>query len=110
MRKLALLVWAMSILYGQEVDEANLQNGYGKNLYENPRGIACNKCHGDEGEGGVIAHYKHKGVKKTLIAPKINDIEFSVFQKALHTQTGVMPQYYLTDEEITAIYIYLYRP
>ena len=83
---------------------------YGKNLYENPRGIACNKCHGDKGEGAIIAHYKHKGVEKSLHAPRINNIEFSAFTKALNTQKGVMPIYYLTDEEITAIYMYLYRP
>nr|QGT50511.1 cytochrome c oxidase subunit III [uncultured Helicobacter sp.] len=86
------------------------QNEYGKNLYENPRGIACNKCHGQKGEGGKIADYKHKGVNKTLFAPQINNVEFSVFQRALNKQKGVMPQYYLTDEEITAIYMYLYQP
>ena len=78
-KKLFLLV-AINVLWAN--DEPLVEN-YGKNLYENPRGIACNKCHGNKGEGGVIAHYKHK---------------------------GVMPRYFLTDEEITAIYMYLYRP
>ena len=86
------------------------ENQYGKNLYENPRGIACNKCHGNKGEGDIIARYKHKGIEKTLLAPRINNLEFSTVAKALHTQKGVMPIYFLTDEEITAIYMYLYRP
>lgn len=105
-KKLFLLI-AISVLWAN--DEPLVEN-YGKNLYENPRGIACNKCHGNKGEGGVIAHYKHKGVNKTLLAPRINNIEFSTFSQALDIQKGVMPRYFLTDEEITAIYMYLYRP
>ena len=50
------------------------------------------------------------GVNKTLLAPRINNIEFSTFSQALDVQKGVMPRYFLTDEEITAIYMYLYRP
>lgn len=102
----------LGIFWGiARADEGLLsQNEYGKNLYENPRGIACNKCHGNNGEGSIIARYKHKGVEKTLLAPRINNIEFSIFQRALRKQKGVMPVYYLTDEEITAIYMYLYRP
>lgn len=91
-------------------NEEKAKNLYGKNLYENPRGIACNKCHGDKGEGSVIAHYKHKGVEKTLSAPRINNIDIGTFYRALEKQQGVMPSYYLTDEEISAIYFYLYQP
>lgn len=80
---------------------------YGKHLYENPRGIACDKCHGKQGEGSIIANYKHKGANKTLIAPRINNIELDRFYKALHSQKGIMPIYYLSDDEIVAIYEYL---
>ncbi len=83
---------------------------YGKNLYENPRGIGCHHCHGQKGEGSIIAHYTHKGNAKTLSAPAINTLEFSVFAKALDSQKlGVMPRYYLTQKEIQAIYFYLYE-
>ena len=83
---------------------------YGKNLYENPRGIGCHHCHGAKGEGSIIAHYKHKGNAKTLSAPAINTLEFSAFAKALDSQKiGVMPRYYLTPKEIQAIYFYLYE-
>ncbi|WP_394951693.1 c-type cytochrome [uncultured Helicobacter sp.] len=83
---------------------------YGKNLYENPRGIGCNHCHGTKGEGSIIAHYKHKGNAKTLNAPAINKLEFSAFTKALSSQKlNVMPRYYLTPKEIQAIYFYLYE-
>lgn len=107
-KKLTLLSLILASILSAENDLS--KNEYGKNLYENPRGIACNKCHGDKGEGGVIANYKHKGTQKSLIAPRINNIDFSAFAKALNVQKGVMPVYYLTDEEITAIYMYLYRP
>ena len=105
-KKLVLFV-IISVLWAN--DEPFTED-YGKNLYENPRGIACNKCHGDKGEGAVIAHYKHKGVEKSLLAPRINNIDFNIFIKAFRAQRGVMPMYYLTDEEIRAIYMYLYRP
>lgn len=83
---------------------------YGKNLYENPRGIGCHHCHGQKGEGSIIAHYTHKGNAKTLSAPAINTLEFSIFAKALDSQKlGVMPRYYLTQQEIQAIYFYLYE-
>lgn len=83
---------------------------YGKNLYKNPRGIGCDKCHGVNGEGGIIASYTHKGKPKTLNAPSIKNLEFSIFRKALDSKKiGVMPNYYLTDKEIEAIYFYLYE-
>ncbi|WP_295701832.1 cytochrome c [Helicobacter mastomyrinus] len=109
MKKKLILSILTSTLFAAQ-DEHTIRNEYGKNLYENPRGIACNKCHGNKGEGSVIARYKHKGVEKSLIAPRINNIDYSTFSKALHKQKGVMPSYYLTDEEITAIYMYIYQP
>lgn len=110
-KKLIYFSCAIAILAAYlNAQEDLLNSQYGKKLYENPRGIACNKCHGDNGQGQVIAHYKHKGIEKSLIAPRINNIDYSTFARALHSQRGVMPTYYLTDEEITAIYMYLYQP
>nr|WP_317403641.1 cytochrome c [uncultured Helicobacter sp.] len=105
-----LMLYALVVGFIHAQSEILSLNEYGKNLYENPRGIACSKCHGASGEPTIIAHYKHKGIEKTLLAPRINNIEFSIFEKALKKQKGVMPTYYLTDEEIKAIYMYLYRP
>ena len=39
---------------------------YGKMLYENPRGISCAKCHGDDAKGKNIAKFKHISRKKNL--------------------------------------------
>ncbi|MDD6055043.1 MAG: cytochrome c [Helicobacter sp.] len=80
---------------------------YGKMLYENPRGIGCVECHGFYGEGGNIANYTHKRKNRILIAPQINSLDFKSFKNALQKGKKVMPKYYLTNEEIEAIYQYL---
>jgi len=86
---------------------------YAKMLYLNPRGIGCDKCHGAKGEGSLISKYKHfdkkanKTVDDELRAPKINDIDFESFKAALTKPKGVMPSYFLTDEETTILYEYI---
>ena len=86
---------------------------YAKMLYLNPRGIGCDKCHGTKGEGSLISKYKHfdkkanKTVDDELRAPKTNDIDFESFKAALTKPKGVMPSYFLTDEETTILYEYI---
>lgn len=80
---------------------------YGKMLYENPRGIGCVECHGQYGQGDKIANYMHKNQVKFIQAPRINNLDFNTFKKALQSGKRVMPRYYLTAEEIEAIYKYL---
>lgn len=82
---------------------------YASSLYKNPRGIGCNKCHGEDGEGKLIAKYKHKGKEKTFEAPAIKMISYEKFYKALSTRKNGMPRYFLTDSEIEALYRYLHR-
>ncbi len=80
---------------------------YASQLYDNPRGIGCGKCHGKHGEGLVIAHYTHKEQEKTFSAPPINKLSYEAFYKALHQRKKGMPLYYLTQGEIQALYLYL---
>ncbi|MCI5968052.1 c-type cytochrome [Helicobacter sp.] len=80
---------------------------YGKMLYENPRGIGCVECHGQYGQGDKIANYTHKGQTKFIYAPRINNLDFETFKDALQKGKRVMPKYYLTANEIEAIYKYL---
>ncbi|NOX15479.1 MAG: cytochrome c [Epsilonproteobacteria bacterium] len=80
---------------------------YAKMLYSNPRGIGCNKCHGEQGNGEIIAKYKNKGKKIVLKAPSINSISFSVFDQALKKTHKVMPTYFLTENEIEILYFYV---
>jgi hypothetical protein len=82
---------------------------YGQLLYNNPRGIGCNLCHGQKGEGMFIASYKHKGETINVSAPDIRYLDFNSFKKAMNTDKikSVMPKYFLTDDEIDSIYFYL---
>jgi len=102
---------------------------YGKALYENPRGIGCHKCHGDDAKGSFIASYKHKKKKEkekksyTISAPDIRSIDFKLFKKVINylplskvdkkvlnrkkNHISIMPKYFLTDSELKSIYFYL---
>lgn len=77
-------------------------------LYENPRGISCGSCHGKNGAGSKIANFKYSNKKNAkeqiLSAPNITEISLEKFKNALLKGKNIMPRYYLTDEEITAIY------
>ncbi|NPA66363.1 MAG: c-type cytochrome [Epsilonproteobacteria bacterium] len=95
------------------------QMEYSSLLYKNPRGIGCNKCHGDKGEGKLIAKYKETKkvkdgekyivikLKKELRAPAIDKLSYAEFYKALNTNIQGMPKYYLTEKEIKALFFYL---
>ena len=82
---------------------------YASQLYKNPRGIGCQNCHGDKGEGKLIANYTHKGVKKSFRGPNIIDIKYSEFYKALMKRKRGMPRYFLTDKEIEALYLFVHK-
>ncbi len=81
---------------------------YAQNLYYNPRGVGCNHCHGDNGEGKLLATYIEDGVKKDYYAKAINDIPYTDFYKQLKSRIKGMPRYYLTDNEIQILYYYLH--
>ncbi|WP_363114104.1 cytochrome c [Sulfurimonas sp. RIFOXYD12_FULL_33_39] len=80
---------------------------YASSLYKNPRGIGCQKCHGDYGEGKIVANYIHKNENKSFVAPSINSIDFDRFYTALNVRRNGMPRYFLTRKEIQALYFYL---
>ncbi len=82
---------------------------YASQLYKNPRGIACGRCHGDHGEGKLIANYVHKNRKKSFVGPRINNVQYRKFYKALHERKKGMPRYYLTPKEVEALYFYLHK-
>jgi len=80
---------------------------YASQLYKNPRGIGCELCHGDNGEGKIVANYVHKKKKKSFVGPQINSIGFDKFYKSLKVRKRGMPRYFLTKREIKALYFYL---
>ncbi|STP00040.1 cytochrome C oxidase subunit III [Helicobacter canadensis] len=105
---LGLIVWmslSKACLFAE--DSFITQVEYGKMLYENPRGIGCVNCHGEKGEGRLIAHYSHKNKDRELKGVRINHLGFQEFLKSLQESKKVMPKYYLTKSEIQAIYQYL---
>jgi len=101
-----LLLFILPLLLSAKTDFIT-QMEYASALYKNPRGIGCNKCHGDDGEGKLVAKYIHKEKKKEFRGSEINSIEFSKFYKALNKKRKGMPRYYLTKKEIKALYFYL---
>ena len=82
---------------------------YASSLYKNPRGIGCNNCHGDNGKGKLVAKYEQKGVVKDFGGSDITDIGFKDFYEALDTRITGMPRYFLTKDEIEALYKYLHK-
>lgn len=106
------------------------KNEYGKMLYNNPRGIGCNSCHGDNARGKRIVNFKQEHDKKiyncSLVAPDIKHIDYQTFydkvnskknpnlkfekeqvcEKLIH-YANVMPTYFLVEEEIEAIFYYI---
>lgn len=109
--KKSIFFLLVSLAFAQEKAEFIDDLEYGKRLYENPRGIGCQKCHGQKGEGSEIANYRHKGQRKVLLAPKIRDLSmeqfFAKFKNSKIKNKDVMPTYHLTDKELNAIFRYL---
>jgi hypothetical protein len=82
---------------------------YASQLYKNPRGIGCQHCHGEKGEGKLIAKYVHKDEKRVFEGPAINSVDFNHFVQALQERKVGMPRYFLTLKEIKALYFYVQR-
>jgi uncharacterized protein YebE (UPF0316 family) len=80
---------------------------YAKMLYQNPRGIGCDKCHGEDGEGMVMSIYIKNGEEKELKAPRINDIGIKSFLASFEKRSNLMPVYFLTQKEKAYLYYYL---
>jgi len=80
---------------------------YASQLYKNPRGIGCQHCHGDNGEGKLVAKYKHKNEQREFRGPIINNMDFDKFYKSLNERKKGMPRYFLIKKEIQALYLYL---
>lgn len=84
---------------------------YQLSLYQNPRGIGCDKCHGIDGEEQIFAKYIKDGKTIEIIIPNIQNITYNVLENVLRKKTSVkniMPSYYyLTNEEIKSLYLYL---
>jgi len=82
---------------------------YASQLYKNPRGIGCHNCHGEKGEGKIVARYMHKNKPKVFMGPAINNMPYYKFYNTLNRRNRGMPRYFLTKKEIEALYLYLHE-
>jgi len=136
MKKLYLVfLFLFTSVYSQEllipVDNSFITKvEYGKMLYNNPRGIGCNTCHGENGKGKKIVDFKHTSNKKeyecSLKIPSLLKTDYKNFSKKINSKknpgkkfekyqvcekltyyANVMPTYFLVEAEIEAIYQYV---
>lgn len=111
--KIFLLLSLFNFSNGADIDDAFITTyEYGQMLYNNPRGIGCNKCHGDNAKGMYLSRYKTKKNKEIVVtAPDITNVSFEVFLEKLSSQnikkSLIMPTYFLTNNELKSIYIYI---
>ena len=82
---------------------------YGEMLYKNPRGIGCDKCQGEKGLGNQIGSYIKNKKEYKIAAPKISAATADEIKKSLRQgkKRSIMPEYFLTDTEISAMVSYL---
>ncbi len=85
------------------------QEEYSMQLYYSPRGIGCHHCHGEKGEGKIIAKYKDKNNLFSFSGPPINNIAYEKFYNAMIMRKQGMPRYFLIEDEIKALYFYLHH-
>lgn len=107
-KKCGIFVLFLSLFVALHAEDFISEFEYGQMLYQNPRGVSCIPCHGDRGEGAEIARYREPdGTKKVLLGPDIRGKSLQEIAEAVKEGPGVMPRYFLTDEEIRAIYTYI---
>ncbi len=81
---------------------------YGQMLYRDPRGASCAACHGETGSGKLIGEYPDKtGRIVTLRGPDIRHATLQQIRNSVRKGAGVMPRYFLTEQEVKTIHAYL---
>lgn len=106
MRRLWMLLLPL-LLWGQEDFISHYE--YGEMLYANPRGVSCSQCHGKSGEGQIIVEFRDIHGKQALKGSDIRKDSLDDMIKSVNNYHKIMPRYYLTDEEVKAIYDYLQK-
>lgn len=104
MKRLLWMVFPL-LLWGEEDFISHYE--YGEMLYNNPRGVSCAQCHGASGEGKVIVRYQDMNEQAVLKGADIRQKSLKEMIVSVNSYHEVMPRYYLTDDEVKAIYDYL---
>ncbi|RRS32637.1 MAG: cytochrome C oxidase subunit III [Epsilonproteobacteria bacterium (ex Lamellibrachia satsuma)] len=105
MKRLLLLI---PLLLGADEDFISHYE-YGEMLYNNPRGVSCSQCHGKSGEGTTIVEFRDIHGKQVIKGSDIRQKDLSSMIDSVNRYHEIMPRYYLTDEEVKAIYDYLQK-
>jgi len=100
-----LFIFIPFLLFAQEDFISHYE--YGEMLYANPRGVSCSECHGDIGEGTTIVEYRDIHGKQALKGSDIRHDNLETMINSVNSYHEIMPRYYLTDDEVKAIYDYL---
>ena len=104
-----LTIFLLNVVFSNEEYFLNRYE-YGRALYDNPRGISCKNCHGVDGRNKIILQYTKRGKNKTIMSKDIKKLSFPNFLKKLNQNSkSIMPNYYLSDDEIFSIYYYLHN-
>ena len=106
MKRLLWLVFPL-LLWGEEDFISHYE--YGQMLYNNPRGVSCAQCHGASGEGKVIVRYQDLNGQAVIKGADIRKKSLQEMIVSVNSYNKVMPRYYLTDDEVKAIYDYLQK-
>jgi len=106
MKQLLWMVFPL-LLWGEEGFISHYE--YGQMLYNNPRGVSCAQCHGASGEGKVIVRYQENSGERVLKGADIRQKTLEEMIVSVNSYHKVMPRYYLTDDEVKAIYDYLQK-
>jgi len=106
----SVVVWVLFMFSTLGAEDFITEFEYGQMLYQNPRGASCVSCHGETGEGRPIGEYRTRhGEKVTLNGPDIRHATLEAVRRSVREGKGVMPRYFLTEDEIRTIYTYLQK-
>lgn len=105
-----LTIFLLNVAFSNEEYFLNRYE-YGRELYDSPRGVSCKNCHGVNGEKKVILKYTKRGKERKIMSKDIKTLSFPDFLKKINQKSpkGIMPKYFLTDDEIFSIYYYLHN-
>ncbi len=140
MLKLIIITIFSVLLFGSDISRSLVETQisdsfitkfeYGKMLYNNPRGISCAKCHGQDAKGMLLSKFKHKEKDKVyyceIRTEDITAVSLDTFTAKLDPDIFVkrpkfektdvcskmiygntMPKYFLTKNELESIYYYI---
>ena len=100
-------LWLLIPLIGFSSESFISDYEYGEMLYDNPRGVGCKQCHGNNGEGKNIVKYRDKKGEHIIMGADIRKKSLVAMIRSVNKRHKVMPRYYLTDDEVKQIFNYL---